>query len=171
MNYVIKHNKTKISLLLIASLIFILVGAYAIYESNTNTDEGLFHFGLGIVCILIFSVASIFFINKLLSGKPAVVINKDGIYDNSSASSVGLINWEDIVRTEIRRTSQTSYIAIYVKDPKKYTSKNKNWFKKRLLNSNQKLCKTPITIATNTLNSSAEELNEIINTEIQKILN
>ena len=52
--------------------------------------------GIGILAILFFGGTGIYGFNKIFDKKAGLIIDANGITDHSNASSVGLIEWNDI---------------------------------------------------------------------------
>ena len=97
-------SKTTLTLMLIGSLVFVALGII-----NVNDPKALFNtvfrskelvFMVGIACVLFFGLASFYLFKKLFDNRPGLIISTDGIYDNSSATPVGLIEWKDIVKID-----------------------------------------------------------------------
>ena len=80
---------------------------------------------------------------KLFDKKPGLILDENGIYDNSGVVSVGFILWKDIESIRIEKIKSTKILIINVHNPKKYIDRS-NRFKKVLLNLNTKLYGTPL---------------------------
>jgi hypothetical protein len=59
-------------------------------------DNPFVKYGAAIAAILFFGFGIFYFLRKLIDKKPGLIIDDNGIIDNSSAVSVGLIPWSDI---------------------------------------------------------------------------
>ena len=105
---------------------------------------------------------------KLSDKKPGLIIDKNGITDNSNASSIGLIEWSDISEIKTSQVMSTKFIMIEVINPEKYIEKAKNGMKAKLMRANMKMYGTPLSITSNTLNYNFEELEKLIETEFRR---
>ena len=164
-------SKAKLAKLLIFSILFLCAGLWMIV-SNPQTSNPVFNnplvkaiasYGSTIMGLL----GIYFFSRKLFDNKPGLVIDDNGIYDNTSAFHFGLIPWSDI--SEIyERTVQASiaskqrFVTIGLTDPDKYISREKNFLKRKLLTANANSYGSPIHISTNGLKTNHNELLQIL---------
>ncbi|QIY90532.1 STM3941 family protein [Chryseobacterium gallinarum] len=161
----IKGSKTKLTLMLLAALIFVSLGLFFV----TNPDKfisaifknAFFIRIVGIASILFFGLCLIFLTKSFFTKKINLIINEKGIIDNSSYVSVGMIFWDDITSIERIDVMSTKFLVIYVKDPEKYINIQSN-IKKKLLQRNLKTYGSPISISSNTLTCSFNELEKIV---------
>lgn len=158
-------SKTKILLLLMGSITFVILGLLFIITPETftttifrNSKTIMF---AGIAAILFFSMTSMFGIKKLFDQTTGLTIDKKGITDNSNASSVGLINWTDIKAIKATQVVSTKFLLIFVNNPEKYLERLSGW-KRKLLESNMKTYGTPISITSNTLKYNFKDLEKLI---------
>ncbi|MDN4013388.1 STM3941 family protein [Chryseobacterium gambrini] len=161
----IKGSKTKIMLLLSASLIFILIGIFLAVDPNKFASvifkNEIFIRIVGILTIIFFGFCSIILIKSSLVQKFNLIINEKGIIDNSSYTSVGMIFWKDITSIKSINIMSTKFLIINVKDPSKYLNSQRGT-KKKLLERTCKIYGTPISISSNTLVYNFDELEKII---------
>ena len=101
-------------LLIVASVVFVAAGLFLIMLPVDERDCFPFMFikAIGVVGVLFFGVAGIFGIRKLSDESTGLVIDENGICDNSSGISVGLIEWSDIIEIRTRQVSSTKFIMI-----------------------------------------------------------
>lgn len=129
---------------------------------------------IGYLCIAFFGIAAIFLLKLLLNKKEGLVINKDGIIDQSSGIAAGAILWKDIksIRTEL--AAGQPFLILEVVNPLEYIQGQNNPIKRRAMELNFKLYKTPIGIFSKSLNIEFEKLRELVmagfeNTKQEKI--
>jgi hypothetical protein len=169
-------NKNKITLLLIGSLAFVVFGIWFTFEPEIfipkygrfrtqNPDIILF---VGILSILFFGTTTIYGIRKLFDKKTGLIIDSDGITDNSNASSIGLIEWNDISEIRTMQVMSTKFLLIDIVNPENYIQKAKNGIQARLMRANMNLYETPLSISTNTLKYDFEELEKLIQKEFKR---
>ena len=110
-------------ILLIGSILLLFTGAIII----------------GIIGVLFFGSCLVFIIKKILSNSTIeVIVDKEGITDNSSAISLGFMSWEDIEQISIAEFNGDRYIQIHLKDEKKYLKKI-SMFKRIIVKLNKKM--------------------------------
>lgn len=168
----IKLSKSKIALSIIASLLFIIFGISFIinpYKFTTILIKNILLIRLiGIITILFFGLALITLVRKLLFDKNlGIIINEEGIIDNSSFVGVGLIRWEDIISIEKRKVGSTRFLLIFINNPELYITKS-NKIKARLLRANFTSYGTPISISSNFVNYSFTKLEVTILNSFEK---
>ena len=123
---------------------------------------------MGVLGIVLFGAAGVFGIKKLFDKKVGLIIDKNGITDNSSALSIGLIEWKDINGIELTQVNSIKFLRIGVKNPEKYISKAKNGIKAKLMKINMNMYGSPIYITSNSLKYNFEELETIAQSEFKK---
>ena len=162
----IKSSKKKILLLILGLLVFIIIEIPLIMNPekyvSTLFRNPLFIRVTSIIGFIFCSFVLIAFIKVVLSRKLGLAINNEGIIDNSSYISKGLIKWDDIVSIKRIDVMSTKFLLIGVKNPEKYVDNETSKIKKRLLQSNLKKYGTPITISSTTLEYDFDRLEEVL---------
>ncbi len=158
-------SKTKISFLLIGALIFVILGVlFSLVPDKFTTavfkNPQLIRI-VGIVGVLFFGAAGIYGIRKLFDKAVGLIIDDNGITDNTNASSVGLIDWSDILEVKTEQVMSTRFLLIFVDNPDEYL-KRVNGFKRKLMKGNMKMYGTPLSINSNTLRYDFCDLERLI---------
>ncbi|MFT6962096.1 MAG: hypothetical protein ACJAWV_001821 [Flammeovirgaceae bacterium] len=168
----IEFSKTKILLALIGSIVFVVFGFLFILKSDMFVSSLASNMGaikvIGFVSVTFFGFCLIIIVRKLLDNKMGLTIDENGINDNSSATSVGLINWEDILRVETLEIASTKTLIIFTDKPDKYINKARNGFYKKTIKINHKMCDSPISITSNTLKIKHDDLEKLIAKELER---
>ena len=153
-------NKKKTVQYLIVSLLFTIVGAMMIVAPQyfTHSEDTRLTKVIGYVCFILFGLGATLFAIKVFNKKPGLILNEDGIVDQTSAVANGLIQWVDIKNVYAEIVSDHPFIMIDVKNPQKYLEKQKNPIARRAMDINMQLYKTPLHINLSLLNTSAEAL-------------
>lgn len=138
-------------MLIVCSLITILVLLLVIYAKLAVVLLGLLLLILG---LSIFGIQ--FCIKKWMENKPAFIINSRGVWDNSTALSVGWIEWEQI--KEFKVNHQSRMIAVILKDSRYFIDIEYNWLKKALMMLNWKLDESPVHFNDRLIEMSYKEL-------------
>jgi hypothetical protein len=164
-------SKSKNSLLLIGVLVFVFVGWLFImnpgkYVSIICKDPEKIRIA-GISSVLFFSAAGVYGFIKLFDKSIGLIIDEKGITDNSNASSVGLIEWSDIIEIRIEHVMSTRFLLIFVTNPDKYLSRM-NFFKRILMKGNMISYGTPLSITSNSLRFKFDDLERIIKVRFNK---
>ena len=138
-------------LLIIASIIMTVL----CIKFSGSEDIWIFEKTIAIIWILFFGFATIFLIYRTIAKKELVIVDKNGITDNSSAASIWFIPWNDICNIEIKSTEtqkinwlltaqskkaieNQKFISVSINNEEKYLEQISQW-KKMLLLSNKQL--------------------------------
>lgn len=157
-------SKRKTLKFFIFAIIFTVLGSLFILSPKTfirATDTFMITL-IGYVCIVFFGFCSIYAGMKLFDKKSALVIDEEGIQDNSSGVAASKILWKDVKGVYEETVSGQRFIMIDVRNPKDYLTKEKNPIKRRMMELNFKLYGTPIHITANALKISYDDLLKLI---------
>ncbi|WP_271764832.1 STM3941 family protein [Aquimarina algiphila] len=168
----IELSKKKIFLLLIGALVFVILGVLFIMS------PGLFASGffrnseivriIGIVAVGFFGLCLGFAVKKLFDNKMGLIIDQNGITDHTNATSVGLIEWNDITGIETVQIASTKILMLLTDQPDKYIERAKNTLSKRALKANHKMYGSPLSITSNSLKIKYDDLEKLISSELKK---
>jgi hypothetical protein len=158
-------SKTKIFLLVIGSVAFVVFGILFILNPDTFLtpifrSPSLLRL-LGVAAVLFFGGTGIYGFRKLFDKKIGLIIDETGITDHTNASSVGLIEWADITGIETAEVMSTKFLLIFTLDPEKYLNRVQG-FKRKLMQGNMKMYGTPLAITSNTVNYNFNDLEKLI---------
>lgn len=90
--------------------------------------------------------------------KPGLIIDQTGLTDNSSGVSAGRILWSDIADISVIEIHRQKLIMLQVTNPQDYIDKQKSEFKRKMMQMNYKVYGTPLSITSNGLHISFDEL-------------
>lgn len=159
---VIPLSKMRLTKFLFLSLIFVAVGLWFIIAPpvihNSFFGNPVLIAFSGYASLLFFGGTSIIIAVKMFDKKPGIIIDSNGFTDNTSASSVGRVAWEDVNYVGIVQVQRQKFIAVDVNTPEMYINRQNNFFKRKLIQLNFKASATPITINPNGFNMHFDEL-------------
>lgn len=158
-------SKKKLLWIITGSIAFILLGGFLFAKAKayeTNEVKILFLQITGIASVLFFSLTLFYAVKKINDKKWGLSITKEGIVDNSSGISLGLIKWSDITGFKELNYQGTKNLVILVQNPETYLERAKGPLQRRLVNANFKLFGSPVAIAANALTIKYEQLKEHI---------
>lgn len=174
----ISLSKNKLFLGIGGSILFVILGMWLFANSTEFQDNSIRLMrnpmvikSVGIVGMLFFGATGIYGIRKFFDKKVGLIIDEYGITDNSNASSIGLIEWNDISEIITEQVMSTKFLLIKVENPEKYIEKAKGEMKARLMKTNMKMYGTPLSITSNTLKYDFNELEKLIKTEFENSKN
>lgn len=162
-------GKTKILILMIGVFVFVILGIFLIITPDTFItilfrNPQLIRLA-GVAGVLFFGAAGIFGLRKLFDKTIGLIVDENGITDNTNASSVGLINWTDITEIKTEQVMSTKFLLIFISNPDKYLNRV-NGFKRKLMMGNMKMYGTPLSITSNTLKYKFDDLEKLIKSRL-----
>ncbi len=156
-------SKKKLLLLIAISAVFVAVGIWLItIDSGTakrldlDWNMTVTHAG-GWISVIFFGLCGIICLIRFFDKKPGLEFTKMGVIDNASGVSAGLIPWSDILGADVFDLMGQRTLVVKVINPDRYIEACgplKGWAKK----ANTKLCGSPITIPSSTLDINFDEL-------------
>ncbi len=166
-------SKRKLIFAFIGSMIFVALGIQFVlkpekYVSFLFRSVEIIN-AVGYASLIFFGLCLIYIFYKAFDKKPGLIINESGITDNSNFTSVGLIEWTEIIGIRTQQVMSTKFILIDVLNPEKFIPKNR--FKASLMKANLKMYGTPISITSNSLSFNFDKLEKLLQTEFDKYNN
>lgn len=160
-------SKVKLVLLLLGMLLIIPMSYLMIVDPEKYSlayrfnQPGLIR-AIGILAFSMFGIIAVYLVFKLFDKKPGLIIDEQGIIDNSSGTSVGRIEWADITEIKTFNIMSNKSILLMTDQPEKYIDKAKNRIAKRAMISNHKMSKTPLSIPVVALKINHEDLKKLL---------
>lgn len=162
-------SKTKIVFGISGSVVFVAAGFWFLFylAAHQTRFNPLTVKMAGIASILFFGLALVFWIKKYADKKPGLIIDGNGITDNASGVSGGLIEWKDITDIKTFQIMRTRLLLIYTADPEKYISRATG-IKAKIMRTNLNTYGTPLSVASAALKTDFDKLEKIVLQEFEK---
>lgn len=166
----IQLSKTKLILTFLGASLFVILGIFL--AKNPENFISFRHHNVlvirfvGILAISFFGLVVLTVPRKLFDKKPGLVIDENGITDNSSMKGNGFIPWKNITSVKQIKIKSTSLLLISVSNPKKYFETS-NFFIRYFKNLSLKTYGTPIAISSNSLKCNFSELEKLISERLK----
>ena len=159
----LKNKKLYISLIM--TVVLILLSLFFIFYSYMLPDIGLVLIVTSKIFGFIFTALSISaminFIKRFINKKSGLILNADGIIDNSG-DSINIIKWEDIKEIkEIILAGKQKFIIIFISNPEEYIMKAGK-IKRKLMRINNDVYGSPLSLSASWFDCTHEELKNII---------
>ncbi|MFN9248509.1 MAG: STM3941 family protein [Planctomycetota bacterium] len=151
-------GKRKIAFLILGSTLFVAASIFlwSIAEGQQRFFPLLVK-SAAVAGVLFFSFCGVYGCFKLFDNRPGLIIDDEGIVDNSSAIGAGMVPWDEVVVLRISEISGQRFITVVVENPEKYAARGNAL--SRLANSaNTRMTGSPINISANSLNIKFDEL-------------
>jgi hypothetical protein len=155
----IPFSKWKLLLAVAASALFVVLGIFLlfIWSEEAGSSNPMAKKIIGGILIVFFGAVSAFGFVKMLSKKCALLINDEGILDNTTASSFGLIKWENITGFKIEEMMSRNYLVIHVNNGEEMIEKSKGMVRKTM-KMNFSMYLTPYAIPSTVVNYKLDDL-------------
>ncbi len=164
-------SKSKIVLMLLGALTFVAVGLWFVIAPPTIENS---YWGspakiavVGCASIIFFGLCAFFFVRKLQDTRPGLIIDDTGLVDNSSGLSAGNILWSDIENISVIEIHRQKLIMLQVKNPQQYIDRQTSLIKRKGMELNNKMYGTPLSITSNGLKTTFDNLLTIITEKLQ----
>lgn len=156
----ISINRWKVALFLLGAMVFVGIGAMMFFAQPTPKHPEWKLKSVGIVGVLFFGLGVVVFIVQFFS--KGLIISENGIEDDISLTSFGLIKWHDISKITMGKTANQHFVIISIKEKSKnhYLEKCKNPLKKWFIKQNLK--RFGYTIPVNLLKIKSDDLIKIL---------
>ena len=159
-------SKQKMYLMLFGSIIFVVIGTWLVVNPP-KSNHPIFGNPMvilisGISAIIFFGYTSFILFKKLPDNKPGLIINSEGIIDNSSGVSAGIVLWTDIIEISTANVMNQKFLMFIVKNPEEYINRQNGIVKRKAMEINYKTYGSPISISANTLDTNFEELYKLL---------
>ena len=162
----IPFSKTKMTLTFLGSVMFVGLGLWFLIKPPKSNHLILGNptliFITGLAAVIFFGFVAVTIFRKFLDKNPGLILSKQGITDNSSGVSVGLIPWTDIQEVKITQEVNQRFIMLIVRNPQDYLDKVKNPLKKTAMKMNYNTYGSPISISPNALQTNFEDLHKLL---------
>lgn len=162
---VIYPKKGKMILYGIGCLIFVAIGVILfLIGLIDNGSDRLTFLLIGGVAFVFFGLCMVYWVKTMAKRKPAIIINQEGITDQSTYIAAGLIRWEEIEDIDFIQFGGQTYLGIFTKDPDLIVNRSSS-IKKMLNRMNKGILPSQVNIPVKILDCSVEELIDRINKE------
>ncbi|HEY4324919.1 MAG TPA: STM3941 family protein [Mucilaginibacter sp.] len=164
-------SKKKNLLMLMGAAMFVILGVF--FVARPETFASPFHRNItlirfvGMLSVIFFGACTVYGMIKLFDKKYGLIIDTDGITDNTNASSVGLINWADISSIETQQVMSTKFLLIFITNPDKYLNRTTG-LKRKLLQANMRMYGTPLSIISNSIRCNFDDLEKSITSNLKE---
>ena len=105
----------------------------------------------------IFALGGLYCFVKMWDRRPGLVLDRDGIIDNSTGVAAGRVRWEEITDIRFRMMGRQRFVTIDVVDPRRFVERG-GAVRRLMTRLNTTTLGSPINIATDGLAISPDEL-------------
>jgi hypothetical protein len=116
----------------------------------------------GLASVLFSGFVAITIFRKFSDKKAGLVINRQGIIDNSSGLSAGLVLWSDIDKIETIKVLSQKLMMVIVKNPQDYIDRAAMPLQRKGMEMNHRIYGSPISISANCLQTDFDNLHTLL---------
>jgi hypothetical protein len=167
---VVPLSRVKTSLALLGSAAFVVIALLiwrAVDLLPDGNPAGLLTYALLVITILFFGFCGLHAAFKLFDRSPGLVIDDQGIIDNSSGLAAGRILWSEIKGIQVTRVHGQRFLTIDVQAPEKYVDRF-SYLRRKFVRLNATYFGGPIHIPATTLKLGFDELVDIVRENFEK---
>ena len=160
----IPFSKNKIILHLFGSIVLVALSIFIIVEIRS----WFFIEVVGYCGVFFFGLAFLVLMRQLFDRRSGLIIDQNGLIDHTTYTSVGRIEWKDIVGIDTYQVESTKMIIIHTDNPEKYIKRAKNGFAAKAMRMSQSMTGSPISISSGSIKISHDDLERLLWEEFEK---
>lgn len=168
-------NKTKLIFGVAFTFLLVLTGIWFFIEADETAKTSVFFLFknplvnriFNILVILIFGWLTIYGAKKIFKNSIGLIIDDNGITDNSALLNVGLIKWNEITEIKTETYQNSKFLLVFVKEPNQFLE-NVRGLKRKMMQGNMNTYGTPLSISPNTLKCNFDELKKLLQERLSK---
>jgi hypothetical protein len=112
---------------------------------------------VAVIGILFCAFTGLYAARRVFDPNPGLVLDAEGIIDNSNAIGAGRIRWDEITEIRVTRAAAQRFLTVVVTDPRKFIDQGGS-LRRKLTEANFRKSGSPINITARTLRISFDEL-------------
>ncbi len=166
---IIPFNKKRLVLLTAVSVVLsIAIILYFLYgiPIGDRVYYSIQLYVVGVGGIIAFPIACVFLTKRLIDKKPALIISKEGLTNNTQSLYEHEIPWEDIQGFSTVTIYRHRLIMVHVKQPELYIERQQNFVKRKMMTANYGTYGTPISIATSALSMPVDDVLRLLQEQV-----
>ncbi len=165
-------SKRKMILTFLGSIIFVGLGIWFLVNppkiNNPIFGNPIVIFITGLASILFFGLVAVTVFRKFSDKNAGLIISRQGIIDNSSGVSAGLVLWTDIEEIKVSQVMSQKFLMLIVKNPQDYLDKVTNPLKRKGMEINYRSYGSPISISANALQTNFDDLYSLLTEKLKE---
>src|SRR5262245_20782745 len=155
---VIALSKVKLSFLVVGALLFVAAGIWMLAIADAQTRYlSIYVKGVAIIAIGFFGLCALYGLHKLLDGAPGLILDREGIMDNSSGIAAGRVAWREVRDIQVVTIHRQRLLGVIVSNPEKYLGRG-NLLIRLFRKMNYRWYGTPVFISAHGLKVTFEDL-------------
>jgi hypothetical protein len=158
----IASSKLKLTLMTLGAALFVAGGLwlFAVADAQSRYPP-IYVKAVSVLAVGFFGLCMLYGVLKLFDRAPGLVLDREGIIDNSSGLAAGRVAWREIREVRVVSVKGQRFLALLVTDPQKYLGKGNaliRWF----VEMNYRMHGTPILVSAHSLKVTLDDLEKRI---------
>ncbi len=153
-------------LILLPSLYFSYLLCSSIYSEFTSDSffsiATIFDFAFNLAFLLVFGSLTVFAIKRWFDKGPGLVLNSEGIIDNSGIVPAGIVLWSEVEGINTSKIIFSDCVHVKVRNPRKFIQRERNLFNRTWLWMENSRSGSPVNISVSGLKIKFKELFSIV---------
>jgi hypothetical protein len=112
---------------------------------------------LSAVGILFCAFSGLFAARRLFDPTPGLVLDAEGLIDNSSVIGAGRVRWDEITEIRVTKSGPQRFLTVVVEDPRKFIDRGGS-LRRKVYEANYRKAGTPVNVTARTLAIPFEDL-------------
>jgi len=163
---IIPTSKKFLLLGLLASILFIVIGIVMINSEPSRKYSSAYLQTWGLLGTTFSSLTCFYCFKKIFDSKPGLIIDENGLWNNSSIVSNHKIKWNELTGVGLTKIGKEKILFLYFKDDSSFIMKF-NLIERLIMRLNMSLYNSPIGISTRSLKYDIDKLNRQIQYRIK----
>ena len=148
--------------MVVGALLFVALGLGLITIADDQKQyPSVYVKAVSVVTIGFFGLCAVFGLIKLFDSTAGLVLDREGIMDNSSGTAAGRVEWREIREIRAMTVSGQKLLAFFVDDPAKFLGRG-DIVSRLFVRMSYKMYGTPVFISAHALKVNFEELERLI---------
>lgn len=157
----IPMSKRKMALIALGAFVFATGGTAMCVGGLIWWPMGVEAIGIGAAAAIFFGPIGVFAMRRVFDPTPALIVDAEGIVDNSSAVASGRILWSEITGISTSEVVGQRFVNIHVADPSRFLARG-NVVQRYFRRMNSSMAGTPISISPNAVPLGFDDLNSLL---------
>ena len=148
------------------SVLFVVIGIFMMNSEPSRKYSSTYLQTWGLIGTSFFGLTGLYCLKKLFDNKPGLIIDENGLWNNSSIISNHTIKWNELSGVGLTKIGKEKILFLYFKDDKSFMMKF-TLIERFLMRLNLSLYNSPIGISTRSLKYDIDKLNRQIEYRIK----
>lgn len=127
------------------ALVFVALGVLFIVLGQSEEEPPIMVIIIGYISVGFFGLCLVYCLYRLVNKKPSIIINQNGIMDNSSYIGGGQLQWSDIADVVLYEFMGQKFIGLKLHDTERFMARQSG-MKKAFIRMNRRMLDMPVNI-------------------------